>query len=942
MAVEFCLLGDVEVRFDEQPVHIGYAQLRCTLAVLLIEANRTVSVDQLVDRVWGSRRPPLRPRSAVQHNIAMLRRALAPTGSPLILSTPPGYRIAVDPATIDVDRYRDLVSRARAADDEKAVGLFQSAIRLWRGEPLAGLNSPWSEDLRAVLVQQHFATRLDLTDVRLRLGQHTTLVAELAPDVERQPLDERLAGQYMLALYHSGRQAHALQHYELVRRRLVEELGADPSAPLQLLHRQILTGSVPATGSVSPAGSATAAVRPPDSGPPLPVPRQLPARPRSFTGRTRDLDRLSAIMDARSSPDTVAICAIGGIGGIGKTWLALHWAYRHIGRFPDGQLFVDLRGFDPVDEPLLPAVVLRGFLAAVGVPPAAIPTDLDAQSGLYRSLLADKRILVVLDNARDTAQVAALIPAGPDCTVLVTSRNQLTGLVTTQGACVLDLGPLPEPEAHDLLASRLGHDRVAAEPDAAAELLASCAGLPLALSVVAARSSNPASRPSLALLAEELRGASTRLNGLDAGEAAASVPAVLASSIQALRPEAAELFRLLGLAPGPDTSLPGAASLAAQPVHGARVAMRELQSLYLVEQHVPGRYRMHDLVRLSAAELARRDRTEEERDAALQRLVDFHVHTAVAAEYLLDPHHPPVPIGEPAPGSRPQPLADETAALEWFGDEHAVLLTVQRFAAEQGLHSAVWHLAWTLDAFHWRRGHLADDLLVWQAGLAAADALGDPALRARARRRLGHAHLRAGDHVAGTELLEESLALAEQTNDLRNQAHTLGALAWAWELRGREQRALDHALRANRLFHSLDMPVWETRTLNDVGWHQARLGLLAEARASCEAALDGTRRHRDRDGEANALDCLAYIAELTGRHAQAVDYYHQSLAVYVESDHTYEQGATLDRLAAAHAARGEYDQARDAWRRARELYRAQHRLTDVERIDLVVEKLRLG
>jgi DNA-binding SARP family transcriptional activator len=552
MAVEFRLLGEVEVTVDGAPVTVGFAQLRCLLAVLLVEANHIVSVDQLLDRAWRPHRTPHRPRDAVHQRIALVRKALVTVPGVTITTHAAGYQLVVDPELVDLHRFQALVKQAQASqDDDRTVTLFTQALGLRRGEPLAGVtDTAWVNSVRATLRQQCHAAELDLTDIHLRLGRHATLLAELSDRVERHPLDERLAGQYLLALYRSGRQADALARYEQLRRRLADELGIDPSSPLQQLHQRIL--------HAAPDLAVPAHVTEPMTKPL--VPRQLPTPPRLFSGRTTELARLDEQTD---TSDTVVISAIGGTGGIGKTWLALHWAYAHLDQFPDGQLYVNLRGFDPIGQPVSPGTAVRGFLDSLGVAPVAIPVDLDAQVGLYRSLVAGRRMLIVLDNARDTGQVIPLLPGSPTCTVLVTSRHHLGGLVTAHGAHRVDLDVLEEREARQLLARHLGHDRVVAETEAVDELVACCAGLPLALSIVAARATRHPDFP-LAVLADELRDRSGRLDALDPGDPQATLRVVLSWSHHALSEAAAAAFGLLGLAPGPDISLPAAAALLAQ------------------------------------------------------------------------------------------------------------------------------------------------------------------------------------------------------------------------------------------------------------------------------------------------------------------------------------------------------------------------------------------
>jgi tetratricopeptide (TPR) repeat protein len=663
-----------------------------------------------------------------------------------------------------------------------------------------------------------------------------------------------------------------------------------------------------------------------------PLPRQLPAAPRSFTGRVDELATLTSALDsAAGQGGTVVISAIAGTGGIGKTWLALHWAHQHLDRFPDGHLFVDLNGFSPNGQPMTPATAVRGFLDALGIDAARIPVDPEAQAALYRSQVAGRRMLIVLDNARTTAQVAPLLPGSPTATVLITSRDRLTGLITARGARLLPVDVLSEHEARDLLVARLGADRVAAEPSAVGELLGCCGGFPLALSIVAGRAEAHPDFP-LAVLAAELRDTTTRLGILDDRDPAASLPAVMSWSYNALPAEQARVFGLVGVVPGPDISLPAAANLTNLTVPQIQALLRGLEDVHLIQQHVPGRYRMHNLIRLYAAEQADHDFPEKIRTAGLRRLTDFYLHTAYAAELLLEPNREVIQIADAAAGCHPRPLEDEAAAWAWCTAEHLALLATQQLAAERGWYMTVWQLAWALGTFHARRGHLHEAVVVWRAGLAAAVQLGDPAIRALAHRRLGEACTWAGlpDNAVGH--LQQALTLAETAGDLSDQAHTHRALAWAWERRGDDRRALEHATHALHLFHELEMPVREGDALNAVGWYEARLRDYEQARIHCEAALTLARRHEHRAGEAVTLDSLGYIAYHTGHHLQALDCYQQSLTVCRDLGFTYQEADTLDCLGQTHQARGQHDLARAAWQEALDLYQAQHRTSDADRV----------
>jgi tetratricopeptide (TPR) repeat protein len=614
--------------------------------------------------------------------------------------------------------------------------------------------------------------------------------------------------------------------------------------------------------------------------------------------------------------------------------LALRWAHRHVDQFPDGQLWMDLRGFDPSGEPTPAAVAVRGFLDALGVDPAAVPVGLDAQVGLYRSLIAGRRMLIVLDNARDTTQVVPLLPGGPSCAVLVTSRHRLGGLVTAHGARSLDLDVLSENDARQLLTDRLGQRRVATEPDAVTELLASCAGLPLALSITAARATaHP--RLSLAALAAELRDHASRLDALNAGEPQADLRVVLSWSRQALSSDAARAFALLAIAPGQDIALNAAASLLALPAAATRTLLSELEHAHLVQRHTPDRYRMHDLVRLHAIEQANDDHTSADRQEALGRVVGFYVRTAHAGDRLLAPNRPAPVVDVPVAGSVTRRLRDPASALVWFDAEHACLLATQRMAHAQGWDAEVCHLAWTLDPYHRGRGHVHDRVATWQLALTAAGRLRDPVVQTRAHQHLGDAYAVIGMTTEALEHLHQALALAEQTDDIARQGHIHLFLGDAWEQHGDNQRALGHARDALRVLQTLDNTLWQAQALNAVGWFQARLGRYAEGRATCEAALALLRQHpadERQNSEPGTLDSLGYIAHHLGDYDQALDHYRQALSIQRAQGALFKEAEVLDHIAETHLAQRHPDQARDAWKQALELYHSQHRLTDAERV----------
>jgi tetratricopeptide (TPR) repeat protein len=663
------------------------------------------------------------------------------------------------------------------------------------------------------------------------------------------------------------------------------------------------------------------------------VPRQLPAPPALFTGRDADLARLTRAL-SEGPAGTMAVSAVGGAGGIGKTWLVLHWAYRHIERFPDGQLHVDLRGFSPDSTPVPASAALRGFLCALGVEPAVIPVDEHAQAALFRSLAAGKRMLIVLDNAASTEQVTPLLPGSPTCAVLVTSRRRLSGLISAHGARYLALDVLADQDARALLAARIGNARLAGEPEAAGRLVAACGGFPLALSVVAGRA---AAHPQLPLnaLATELRDAG--LDGLDDGDAAASVPAVLSWSYRVLTPQQARVFALLGIAPGPDISLTAAASLAGMHVRQVQTVLRTLEQASLLIQHMRDRYRMHDLTRASARDHANRDLAPADQESALVRVVSFYVHTAHRARHLLEPHDIDIDIAVRSPdlACRPPQMISHAEALNWFTTEHQCLLHAQLAARNIALW-AVWQLAWALTAYHSLRGLLRENLYVWHHAELAAEAGCDTEVDILVRRHLGNAYLRAGNLEMGREYLCRALTAAERAEDVAGQARIHRIVSVMYEHQGDNQLAFAHASRALELFQALDDPVWEADTLNTVGWCAALLGRYGEARRHCHTAFPVLRLYHP-PGAADALDTLGYIAHHTGGHTEALDYLRRALALYRDLGDIYHVPDTLDRIGHVLIATHRTHEALAVWKEALALYRGQQRITDARRVQREID-----
>src|SRR5580704_12084281 len=590
------VLGSLAARRDGLPAGAVAGRQRAILGLLAVHPGRALHRETIIDAVWGSQPPPSAV-AMVQTHVSQLRRLL---GQRVVTSDGTSYRLDLTAADLDSLEFARLADEARnaaaAGKPAAACRLYEQALHLWRGEPLADVVILHGHPAVTALAQQRAAVTLEHAAAAAAAGCPERAVTQLRELTAREPLDERAHARLMLTLAACGQQAAALSVFDRLRRRLDEELGISPSAELAQVHLHILRGQIAAAGGRSAEASR---VSTPDL-----VPRLLPASTAHFTGRASELSMLTGLLEqATAAPGTATICAISGMGGVGKTALALRWAHQVTGAFPHGQLYVNLRGFGPSDGPAPPGEALIGFLGALGVPPERIPAGMPAQTGLLRSLLAGRRILVVLDNARDEEQVRPLLPASPGCLVIVTSRSQLAGLAAAEGASLLRLDLLTDAEARALLAARLGPQRASAEPDAVTEIAVRCGRLPLALAAAAARAATYPHFP-LASLAAELRDVRGRLDHLDSGDPAVSLRTVFSWSVRQLSPPAARMFRLLSRCPGSDVTVPAAASVAGTDQPGARRLLRELVRCHLLAEPRPGRYAFHGLLRAYAAEQA--------------------------------------------------------------------------------------------------------------------------------------------------------------------------------------------------------------------------------------------------------------------------------------------------------------------------------------------------
>jgi DNA-binding SARP family transcriptional activator/Tfp pilus assembly protein PilF len=861
----FRMLGPVAVERDGEEIHLPGGRERCLLCVLLLAAGQPVPTDRLISLLWVEQ-PPAGARAAIHTYLSRLRRTLAAHLGPheaALSRRGDCYVLGVDPDLVDIHRFGRLVEQARRTDDPGGrAQTLRRALELWRG-PVAADVVPI--ELRERIAGNH--DQLRLTAVRLYVeaelasGQHQGVIDALTGLVTEFPFDEDLVGQLMLALYRSGRRSEALDVYRQSRTRIATELGLDPSDRLREMEAAILRAdpSLQLAGGQKPGST---------------VPAQLPAAVDGFVGRADLLDTLDGMLPNQTATNTPAlvISAIAGMGGVGKTTLAVHWGHRVAHLFRDGQLYVDLRGW-ATGPPVRPIEVLAGFLRALGLPDRRIPLDLAEAAALYRSVMANRRMLIVLDNAGNAGDVRPLLPGAPGCLVLVTSRARLAGLIATHGARRLTLDALTAEESVSLLREMLGPRRVAAEARAAADLSNRCGRLPLALRIAAA---NLAEQPSTTIADYSARLA--RDDGIAAlaiaGDPTTSVTATLQLSYQRLPLDDQLLLRWLALTPAVDVTADSAAVIRGTTTATAGDLLRQLADVCLLDEHRPGRFAPHDLVRAFGVNRSYRDDTAAVRAAVLDRWYDWYLHHAQAAATLVFPTYEFPPASTTTPSmDAVTPLVGTFDTFEpakaWLDAEWPNLHAAIRHAADQGPRRYAWLLTHAVRGYLWMRRNIVDWDTTARAGLAAAEATDDPFGK----------------------------AVAHQS---------LGAL---YTVQDAHQQAIDHLTAMLNLSRQVGWPAGEASACSNLGMLHWKAGRLDEAHAHLDLALTLYRHLGRPAGESAVLTKLGTVHSAAGRLQQAAQAYRQALAIDANTKSRVARAHNNNNLGNAYHALGQLDAA---------------------------------
>jgi DNA-binding SARP family transcriptional activator len=891
----FRILGPLEVRDGEGWATVPAGQQRLLLAVLLIEAGRAVSVGRLTDELWGAR-PPARAAATVQVYIGRLRRLLGDELSRLLVTRQHGYELAVGDGDLDVSVHDALVASARAARaagrSDAAVEYFQKARALWRGPALADVpDSPTVASWAASYERGRLDAMEDRLGAELDVGRHAQVAAEAQRLVGEHPLRERLQAHYLVALYRCGRRNDALEAYRNAHRILVDELGLEPGPELRGIEKAILAddrqpADMPARIEAPPVRS---------------VPAQLPPVPAGFTGRASQLAQLDALLDAGTADPVMVISTVAGCAGAGKTALALHWTHRVRDRFVDGQLYVNLQGYAPA-PPRRAADALAGFLRALGVPPDQIPSDTEQAAATYRSLLDGKRMLVVLDNANHPDQVRPMLPGSPNCFVLITTRDRMTGLVARDGAVRLDLDVLTPEESRQLLARLIGTARAAAEPAAVARLADLCGHLPLALRIAAA---NLTTHPHATVASHVERLQRDRLTELEVTEdPLGGVRTAFDHSYRSLPELARHVFRAIGLIPGADFTADAAAALADIPVRRAARVLDVLAGAHLAERYTDSRYRLHDLIRSYAAERAAAELPRTDSCAAVDRLSGYYMRSVDAAADRVYPETLRLPL--PATSGPTAHFDGHCDAVAWLDAERPNLVATAAYASSHGHPSVAWRLADALRGYltMYRHTHEWSDL--GRIGLAAAEADGNRQGMAAAHLSLAGLHWAAARNDEAIGHYQVALDLTRDVGWAEGEAATLcnlGLVRWNAGQIGEAADLFNAALAVDEKTGRVASRAANFVNLGQVYAAQGRLDLAARCYG---AAQDHYRQVGSRSGQATTLAYLGETYHELSRLDEASDTLHEAIGLLRDLGERRTEGEAIRLLAAVQRDRGRH------------------------------------
>ncbi|MEV6965216.1 BTAD domain-containing putative transcriptional regulator [Hamadaea sp. NPDC051192] len=883
--MDFRILGRMDVRSSGAAIDVRQPQTKLVLGLLLLEANRMVPTSSIVDALWAQA-PPATAKAIIQNRIAELRRLLAES-SATIITHHGGYALSADVRSIDVWVFKDQMEQARRESDARVrVKLLDGALGLWRGPLLADV-AAGADGYAPALEEARLAAEECRAEALLSLGEHEPVVHRLLGLVADHPARERLVASLMTALARAGRLGEALEVYRRTWRWLDAELGIRPGRDLAELHDRLLTtnADAPAVPTVS-------------------VPAQLPRDLKAFAGRA---DALACLDEALA---TAQIVVVSGTAGVGKTALTVHWAHRVKDHFPDGQLYVNLQGFDHTQVPMRPEQALRQLLSALAAH-LPLPGDYEAQRRRYHDILHGRRVLIVLDNAAGADQVRPLLPPASGCLVIVTSRYQLPSLVVTESAHPVELDVLPAPEARLLLTYRLGRKRVDAELDAVDDIVARCARLPLALAVAAARAATyPAF--SLRTLAEDL---SDNLSALSGGEHDTDIRAVLATSYRVLSADAARLFRLVGTHCGADFTLWAAASAGGLPVRAARPLLAELTRTHMIIETRLGRYTMHDLLRSYARELCDGPQPD-----VMRRLLDYRLRSALAADRSLLADRYQVELTPQLDSVTSESFAGLTQAVEWLNAERTSLVSAVTWAADNGFDAYAWQLAWALRTFLEWRGHTPDSLEAMNAAFSSADRLGDATAKLHLHRALAIAAQRLGDGTTASAHAEHALRLAPTVDDLGMLVRTHRDVARFFEDADRLEEAFRHAQQALDAARAGADDYIAGRMLNMVGWFHSALGRHDIALIYCRQSLDMLGETGRETQRACTLDSIGFALHGLGDYAEAAAYYERAADLNHTIGDLHTAASVLVNLGNTYEASGDLASAHNAWHRAAAIF----------------------